>query len=324
MLYNVQSVGRAQGIYRILNIMLASKSPQTLFGVVRNAYRPGQEVSIHHLEDLPSLQFDMLTTIVIGNRFTQRKRSFIFTPRGYKAEVVAQHCPGVSVWAGQQGVEARKQALQRYQARGLIDGTHPYASLILEQLMGLSQRLGMPYLRYERTSSFSADSGQLCGSIIDAAEQAIAKGRHIFLATGSKELAIFLKVPGAKEREWFIRVTPEPKFIQRAIDLGVPHSHICAMQRPFSQAFNEALWRDWAINCVVTKDSGDVGGYQAKVAATQSLNIPLLVSKRPKLSYPLATSFFDDVLKHAQNPDQAIKRGNTRARHSYPHGHQPL
>ena len=350
-LYNVQSVGRSQGIYRILNIMLASKSPQTLCGVVRNAYRPGQEVSIHHLEDLPSLQFDMLTTIVIGNRFTQRKRGFIFTPRGYNAwetaaeepveqdlpqhalwvfsgtsdgnalanhlaeqgypvvistateyggEVAARHCPGVSVWAGQQGVEARKQALQRYQARGLIDATHPYACLMSEQLMGLSKSLGMPYLRYERASSFSADSGQLCNSINDAAEQAIARGLRIFLATGSKDLALFLKASGAGEREWFVRVTPEPEFIQRAIDLGVPRSHICAMQGPFSQAFNEALWLDWAIDCVVTKDSGDAGGYQAKVAATQSLNIPLLVVQRPKLSYPLVTSVFDDVLQHAQ------------------------
>jgi precorrin-3B C17-methyltransferase len=350
-LYNVQSAGRSQGVYRILAIMLASKSPQTLCGVVRNAYRPGQEVSIHHLEDLPSLQFDMLTTIVIGNRFTRRKRQFIYTPRGYNAwespavepiaqelpkqafwvfsgtsdgnalanhiagqgypvvvstateyggEIAARHCPGVFVWAGQQGVEARKQALRRYQARGLIDATHPYAGLMSEQLMGLSQSLGIPYLRYERASSFSADSGLLCNSTKDAAEQAMTLGRRIFLATGSKDLATFLKAPDAGDCEWFVRVTPEPEFIQRAIDLGVPRSQLCAMQGPFSQAFNEALWRDWAIDCVVTKDSGDAGGYQAKVAATQALNIPLLVIQRPELSYPLVTSTFDAVLQHAQ------------------------
>jgi len=350
-LYNVQSAGRSQGVYRILAIMLASKSPKTLCGVVRNAYRPGQEVSIHHLEDLPSLQFDMLTTIVIGNRFTQRKRGFIFTPRGYNAwestaaepaaqdlpkqalwvfsgtsdgnalashlaeqgypvvvstatgyggEIASQNCPGVSVWAGQKGVEARRQALQHYQARGLIDATHPYASLMSEQLMGLSKSLGIPYLRHERASSFSADSGLLCSSTEQAAGQAIARGKRIFLATGSKDLTTFLKAPGADKCEWFVRVTPEPEFIQRAIALGVPRSHICAMQGPFSQAFNEALWRDWAIDCVITKDSGDAGGYQAKAAATQALAIPLLVIQRPQLRYPLITSTFEEVLQHTQ------------------------
>ena len=82
-LYNVQSAGRQQGVYRILNLMLESKARHTLCGVVKNAYRPGQQVSIHALEDLPALQFDMLTTVVIGNRFTRRKRDHIFTPRGY-------------------------------------------------------------------------------------------------------------------------------------------------------------------------------------------------------------------------------------------------
>ncbi|MCK9395878.1 MAG: precorrin-3B C(17)-methyltransferase [Methylobacter sp.] len=351
-LYNVQSAGRQEGVYRILNIMLESKTPKTLCGVIHNAYRPGQKVSIHHLEDLLSLQFDMLTTIVIGNRFTQRKRGFIFTPRGYNnwedapaeqpvaaeppqhalwvfsgtsdgnrlanelaeqgypvvvsaateygGEVAARHCSGVSVWAGHQGVEAQKQALSQNQARAIVDATHPYANLISDQLMGLSQSLNIPYLRFERPSSFAADSGIECESTEQAANQAIALGSRIFLTTGSKDLATFLQAPGAAEREWFVRMTPEPEFIQRAIDLGVPRSHICAMQGPFSEAFNTALWRDLKIDCIITKDSGDAGGYQAKVAATQALNIPLLVIKRPKLEYPFITSTFDAVLRQLQ------------------------
>jgi precorrin-6x reductase len=357
-LYNVQSAGRQEGVYRILNIMLESKSPQTLCGVIHNAYRPGQKVSIHHLEDLLSLQFDMLTTIVIGNRFTQRKRGYIFTPRGYNnwdnldvgaipcgcpelpkhalwvfsgtsdgnalanelaqqgypvvvsaateygGEVAAQHCPGVSIWAGHQGVEARKQALSQNQAKAIVDATHPYAQLISEQLMSLSKSLNVPYLRYERASTLDNDalpsSAHPIGSIKQAAEKAIALGQRIFLTTGSKNLADFLQAPGAAEREWFVRITPEPEFIQRAIDLGVPRSHICAMQGPFSQAFNEALWRDLKIDCVITKDSGDAGGYNAKVTAAQTLNIPLLVIKRPELDYPFSTSTFDAVLQQLQ------------------------
>lgn len=352
-LYNVQSAGRQQGVYRILNLMLESKAPHTLCGVVKNAYRPGQQVSIHRLEELPALQFDMLTTIVIGNRFTRRKRGRIFTPRGYNdwaspdgalamqseqpalpdhavwvfsgtsdgnalatqlaaaqvcpvivsaateygGEVAIKDCPGVSVWAGRQGVEARRQALMRSHARALVDATHPYANIISEQLIGLSRELGIPYLRYERPSALAPACGDLCESMAQAAERAIALGRRIFLATGSKDLATFLQAPGANEREWFVRVTAEPEFIQRAIDLGVPRSHLCAMQGPFSEAFNTALWRDWQIDCVVTKDSGDVGGYRAKAAAAQALGIPLLVIQRPKLAYPLFTSTFDAVLQ---------------------------
>jgi precorrin-3B C17-methyltransferase len=368
-LYNVQSAGRQEGVYRILNIMLESKTPKTLCGVVRNAYRPGQEVSIHTLEELVSLQFDMLTTIVIGNRFTQRKCGYIFTPRGYNnwdtpveqpavaelpehalwvfsgtsdgnalaneladqgfpvvvsaateygGEVATQHCPGVSVWAGHQGVEAQRQALSQNQAKVIVDATHPYANLISEQLMGLSQSLNIPYLRFERPSSVGCaehseahrsktldndalpSSAHPTCSLEQTAEKAMALGSRIFLTTGSKDLARFLSAPDAKNREWFVRMIPEPEFIQRAIDLGVPRSNIIAMQGPFSETFNETLWRDLKIDCVITKDSGDAGGFQAKVAATQTLNIPLLVIKRPKLEYPDVSSSFNGIVSQLQ------------------------
>ncbi len=350
-LYNVQSAGRQQGVYRILRVMLEYKAEDTLCGVVRNAYRPDQEVGVHRLEALLTLRFDMLTTVVIGNRFTRRKRNWIYTPRGYNdwvfpvqptshdqlpsnavwvfsgtsdgnalanaiaergypvvvstateygGEVAIRHCPGVHVWAGRCGIAARRQALTRGHARVLVDATHPYAERMSEQLIDLSRALGIPYLRYERPSSLGFGAGELCESVEQAAQRAITLGQRIFLATGSKDLAKFLQTKGAAERLWFIRVTPEPEFIQRAIDCGVPRRHICAMQGPFSQSFNEALWHDWKIDCVVTKDSGEAGGYQAKAAAATALHIPLLVIQRPPIAYPTSTSMFTAVLQQLE------------------------
>ena len=295
----------------------------------------------------------MLTSIVIGNRFTQRKRGYIFTPRGYNdwqeesmqapeatlptqaiwvfagtsdgnalaaqlaaqlkpqgypvvvstateygATLAAQDCPGVTVWAGRQGVEARKQALQKHAARLLVDATHPFATQMSEQLMGLSASLSIPYLRYERPSTVTAGT-HLCDDMAAAAQAAIARGKRIFLATGSKDLASFLQAPGAAECEWFVRVTAEPEFLQRALDLGVPRSQLCAMQGPFSSGFNRALWQDWQIDCVVTKDSGDAGGYQAKLDAATELGIPLLTVRRPALDYPVQANSIVDACAQA-------------------------
>ncbi len=342
-MYNVQSAGRQQGVYRVLQLMLESKAPHTLCGVVKNAYRPGQQVSIHRLDELPSLQFDMLTTIVVGNRFTKRKRGFIFTPRGYNdwsvgdtpaprddlpqdaawvfsgtsdgnslANALAETLPVVvsaatehggalaanpklTVWAGRQGVEARRQALVASGARVLVDATHPYATLMSEQLVGLARELSIPYVRYERASDYTPADGVWRATPQLAAQTAIASGQRIFLATGSKDLATYLQAPGAKDKQWFLRLTADPELIERAVALGVPRERICAMQGPFSSAFNEALWRDWQIDCVVTKDSGAAGGYGAKVAATKALGIALVVQGRPVLDYPRVAASTDDV-----------------------------
>lgn len=349
-LYNVQSRGRQEGVYRVLRILLEHKRPDTLCGVVRNAYRPEQEVSICTLEELLGRRFDMLTTVVVGNRFTRRKRGWIYTPRGYGAwdgardagvaaepeaprgavwvfsgtgdgnalageiagrgapvvvsaasgyggEVAEAALPGVYVRAGRMGVEARRRELRERGARVIVDATHPFAAEMSRQLIELSGELEIPYLRFERPSTV-APPAELCGSAEEAARRAVELGRRIFLATGSKELATFLGAPGAGEREWYLRLTPEPELVQRAVELGVPRARICAMQGPFSQPFNEALWRDWEIDCVVSKDSGDAGGFAAKSAAARALGIPLLVVGRPRVEYPVVVSDFDSVHRH--------------------------
>jgi precorrin-3B C17-methyltransferase len=343
-LYNVQSNARVDGVYRVLSILQEHKSPETLCGVVRNAYRPDQRVEIHTLQDLPAMQFDMLTTIVVGNRFTRRKRGWIFTPRGYNdwtadvsrpveipsegvwvfsgtsdgnalarelakdyspivvstaseygGEIVRERCPGVTVWAGRQGVEARRRVLRSSGARAIVDATHPYAQVMSEQLMGLAAELSIPYLRYERPGVADSNDVLWCESVGHAADRAISLGKRIFLATGSKDLAAFLQAPDALDREWFVRITPEPALIRRAIDLGIPRGHILAMQGPFSEAFNHALWRDQRIDCVVTKDSGEAGGFSAKARAAAALSIPLLVIRRPKVAYPRLATDFESV-----------------------------
>jgi cobalt-factor III methyltransferase len=68
-----------------------------------------------------------------------------------------------------------------------------------------------------------------------------------------------------------------------------------AMQGPFSEAFNNALWRDQRIDCVVTKDSGEAGGFSAKARAAAALNIPLLVIRRPQVAYPRVATTFEAV-----------------------------
>jgi precorrin-6x reductase len=115
------------------------------------------------------------------------------------------------------------------------------------------------------------------------------------LATGSKDLVTFLSAPQALEREWFVRMTPEPALIRRAIELGIQRDHILAMQGPFSEEFNIVLWRDQRIDCVVTKDSGEPGGYGAKARAAAALRIPLLVVKRPRVGYPNVAMTFAAV-----------------------------
>ncbi|GGK17979.1 hypothetical protein GCM10008955_09260 [Deinococcus malanensis] len=334
-LYNVQSKTRQEGVYRVLRLMLQHKGPDTVCGVVRNAYREDQEVRVTTLSELLDQSFDMLTTIVIGNRFTTRKGRWMYTPRGYNdwqagaetpdassrapearalpsgavwvfagtrdgsalavqlaeageqvvlsvasdlgARVAPSH-PNLSLYSGPGGMEARRRALTG--ARAVVDATHPYAVAITAQVQTLTAELGLPYLRYERPSAVPDDrSGIHLVPDFEAAARAASAYSRVFLATGSKDLDTFMRAaPGA---EVFVRLTPQPQVIERALDLGIHPANLCAMVGPFTREFNTAQWRAWNIGAVVTKDSGDEGGFPAKLAAARDLGVPLIVVQRP-------------------------------------------
>ncbi len=347
-LYNVQSRQRQSGIYEVLKIFLEHKSPDSLCGVVKNAYREGEEKSICTLSELLNRQFDMLTTIIIGNRFTRRKKQYIYTPRGYNSwgpekpeepiedltkkpsvwvfsgtgdgnalaaglvkegwnvivsvateygrEVLESKYPGLTVCVGRMGVEARRVELQRSRACWIVDATHPFASEISTQLIQLSKEIGIPYIRYERPPSKKIDSAIYCHDMSQAAKQALQKGKRIFLGTGTKDLVTFVEAPSEPSVQWFVRMTPDSSSLAEALRLAIPRENICAMQGPFTHEFNEALWRNWKIDCIVTKESGEAGGYLAKVEAAKSLDIPLIVVQRPSIDYPCIVNDYDAII----------------------------
>ena len=70
------------------------------------------------------------------------------------------------------------------------------------------------------------------------------------------------------------------------------------MQGPFSKEFNETLWRDWEIDCVVTKDSGEAGGFRAKADAAQAMGAALIVVERPEMSYPVVAQDFQTLMQY--------------------------
>ena len=348
-LYNVQSLSRQEGVYRILRIMLEHKSPETVCGVVRSAYREDQSHYICTLGELVQREFDMMTTIIVGNRFTKRKQHFMFTPRGYNSwketdaslpsagkdsssdvwvfsgtsdgnalaaqladagtkvivstasdygrEMVVQNFPNLAVRSGRMGVEARRLELKKTGAKVIVDATHPFASEISKQLIELASELGITYLRYERPVTQNVQGAILCRDIEEAVEKAMAHGTRIFLATGSKDLATFLKQPKAAERQWFARIAPDTESLQKALGLGIPRGQLCVMQGPFTQEFNQMLWKNWQIDCVVTKDSGEAGGFEAKEQAARSLGIPLIVVQRPVVAYPAVAHDFQTIIQ---------------------------
>lgn len=82
-LYNPRSGRRTDQLPRALAALSAHKPGATPVGLVKRAYRPGQEVIVTTLAGLDVEAVDMQSILVVGNAATRMAGGRMLTPRGY-------------------------------------------------------------------------------------------------------------------------------------------------------------------------------------------------------------------------------------------------
>lgn len=85
-LYNPVSRRRAGHLRRACEILLESKSPETVCGWVKKIGREGQEHRLCTLKELSGEPVDMFTTVFVGNSSTRAVGGRMVTPRGYETK----------------------------------------------------------------------------------------------------------------------------------------------------------------------------------------------------------------------------------------------
>ena len=83
-LYNPGSIERAEHLRDACDILLEGVPSDRLCGIVRNAGREGQAVSLMMLKELRDVKAGMNETVFIGNSATRNICGRMVTPRGYR------------------------------------------------------------------------------------------------------------------------------------------------------------------------------------------------------------------------------------------------
>jgi len=85
-LHNPKSRERQHQLAEARKILLQYRSSSTPVGIVDNAHRQGQKVTITNLEHMLDFDIGMSTTIIVGNSTTFTFDRWMVTPRGYRAK----------------------------------------------------------------------------------------------------------------------------------------------------------------------------------------------------------------------------------------------
>ena len=116
---------------------------------------------------------------------------------------------------------------------------------------------------------------------------------RILLTTGFSAAEKFVKLKD--EKEIFIRILPMPEHIEQCVSMGIKPSNILALQGPFSLELNTAIYNQYKIDVVITKDSGKTGGVPEKIQSAREAGIDIVIIKREEIDYPVKCSSIDEV-----------------------------
>jgi len=83
-LYNPRSRARQRQFTEAIGILAEHRAPETPVGVVRDATRPGERVTITTLKELDESIVDMLSVVIVGSSRTRIVAGRMVTPREYR------------------------------------------------------------------------------------------------------------------------------------------------------------------------------------------------------------------------------------------------
>ena len=178
----------------------------------------------------------------------------------------------------------------------VVDASHPYAQNVSANAIRAAQAANIFYVRYERAQvEVTGENVFRVDGYEAAAVKASELGRNIFVTTGSRNLKTFVTSPALKDCNLTVRVLPTAEVLAQCEALGLSPKQIVAIQGAFSTQLNVEIFRHAKAQVLVTKNSGQVGGADTKLAAAAILNLPVVLIDRPKIDYPNLAATFDEV-----------------------------
>nr|WP_263327896.1 precorrin-6A reductase [Neobacillus sp. Marseille-Q6967] len=225
--------------------------------------------------------FGLLATVVTENAVNEFKET------------------GITVEVGRLTDKEMVRLIDTRGIQAVVDASHPFAEEASKNAMNAAKTAGVPYIRYERESqTFQYEKMKVVESYEEAAEIAAGKKGVVMLTTGSKTLQVFTeKLLGKPDVRLIARMLPRVDNMEKCERLGLPQKNIVAIQGPFSKEFDQALYKQYGVTLMVTKESGKVGSVDEKMEAAKELGIEVIMIGRPKLNYGTVYENFYDVIQ---------------------------
>ena len=200
---------------------------------------------------------------------------YYYSTRGIQQEIACRN--GIHLTGGMD-VEAMTSFCIHHQIRLLVDAAHPFAVGLHQTVHETAIRLNLPVVRVERSYPERATDIVWCEDYEDAVCQLEKDRIHSLLSLTGVQTIGKLRGYWAKHPCWF-RILKRDESLALARSQGFDEQRIVYYQAEDE----ESLLKRLTPQAILTKESGETGGFQQKIDAARMLGIPVYVVKRPSL-----------------------------------------
>lgn len=200
---------------------------------------------------------------------------YYYSTRGIQQEIACRN--GIHLTGGMD-VEAMTSFCIHHQIRLLVDAAHPFAVGLHQTVHETAIRLNLPVVRVERSYPERATDIVWCEDYEDAVRQLEKDRIHSLLSLTGVQTIGKLRGYWVKHPCWF-RILKRDESLALARSQGFDEQRIVYYQAEDE----ESLLKRLTPQAILTKESGETGGFQQKIDAARMLGIPVYVVKRPSL-----------------------------------------
>lgn len=219
-------------------------------------------------------------------------KSFFYSTKGDSQDIALVH--GTRITGAMDELALNKFCVAN-NIQLIVDAAHPFAEELHRTVANVSSQLKITVIRYERNYPEQDERLVWCNSYVDAINYLESHKINNLLALTGVNTINKLKPYWEHYSCWF-RILDRPESRQIAERAKFPLNKIIYYHQGEDESI---LFEQLQPQAIITKESGESGGFNQKVDAAIKLGIPVLVVKRPPLSPDFISVHGDNGLRKA-------------------------
>ncbi len=204
---------------------------------------------------------------------------FFYSTRGDEQQVELHHGQRLT---GAMDAQAMTDFCRQHDVRLLVDAAHPFATQLHQTVADTASALNLCVIRYERRYERPTGDGiTWCASWDEAVDAILRDGARCVLAlSGVQTIARLRPLWTAQGVETHVRILDRDASRKTAREAGFPEARLCYYHQDGDEL---PLMQRLMPDAILTKESGESGGFAAKVEAARQVGAQLYVVQRPPM-----------------------------------------